>query len=130
MASVRIIATPAGEAPLSVREAWVGLLLPLKKKYKPVPTKIPVFGLLTAPKSVIGQIIALILGRYDGFKEVYLVDSVGAIEVLKTKDAEAAQWWLVHAPHTISPRKSFGFEVDVCELAQDTQPRVSEEIGK
>jgi hypothetical protein len=119
MASVRIIATPAGEAPLSVREAWVGLVLPLKVKFTPVPTKLPQFGVLSGPKTAIGQIFRYVLGRHPGSRNVYLVDPVAAIEVLKEKDHTAAEWWLTNVPHFIRPNWSFGFEAEVCEFLPD-----------
>jgi len=125
MASVRIIGVPAGEAPLSVREAWVGLILPLKAQFAPAPTEIPGFGVLSGRKTAIGQVFAWILRRHAGKRSVYTVDPIGALEVLKEKKPEAAQWWLLNAPHVISPRRSLGFEVEVCELVQDTDPGIT-----
>ncbi len=73
MPSIRIINTPRGEAPLWVREAWVGLTLPLSiTGYTEIGR-----GVLSKQKS------------FGGF----MTPTFHALRILETKNAEAAKWW-------------------------------------
>ena len=58
--AIRILRPPIGEAPLWVREAWVGLELPLAD-YRRVT--IPTVGVLSGPKTALGEFMANLLGR-------------------------------------------------------------------
>ncbi len=79
MAKVEIIATPPGQAPDWVRDAWVGLSLPVDPN--PVgPRQIGVLG---------GK--AENLGGYH-------VHTQEALKILAEKNEAAAQWWLDHLP--------------------------------
>ncbi len=60
MAAIKIISTPPGEAPLHIREAWVELVLPLA--VPPVRSVWIVGGVLTGPKTALGQWLHLLLG--------------------------------------------------------------------
>ncbi len=73
MPSVRIITTPQGEAPQWVREAWVGLVLPLS-----------VSGYSAAGLGV--------LSRERSFGG-YMVPTLHALRILEAKNADAAAWW-------------------------------------
>jgi hypothetical protein len=97
--SVRIVATPGGEAPLDVRQAWVGLTLPL---LDPDPQTFEPFGILSKTKQPprIG----------------YQVEGWQAVEVLAEKAAWAAAWWRENAPHVLVPCYALIFSAEVCEI--------------
>jgi hypothetical protein len=59
--SVRIIGVPPGEAPLWVREKWVGLELPLTRY--PAPRDYFTFGVLSQPAECLAQLWAVARGR-------------------------------------------------------------------
>lgn len=98
MASIKIIAVPPGQAPEWVREAWIGLTIPLS-------STITADGLQTGifrgkPENVGG----------------YMVSGQAAVDVLKSNNAEAADWWFENAP--LALLGSLVFKKDVCELIE------------
>jgi hypothetical protein len=125
MQYIRIIAVPPGEAPVEVREQWVGLELPLNEKRGARPTSIGGFGVWSGPKSAFGQIAGLILGKYVRGKHL-VVDGATAIRILHEKSPAAAEWWKENASHWLRPGRLLAFAEDVCELlpgvSQDTLP--------
>ena len=114
MASIRITSVPPGEAPFAVREAWVGLELPLRGK---APRRYLGSGVLSGPRSTVQTLIHLFTFRltvHTGF----VVPSLAAIEILERTQPAAARWWRENAPHTVRPRRHFLFPPDCCERVQ------------
>ena len=111
MKSIRIKSVPPGEAPLAVREAWVGLELPLSRSK---PHRYFGTGVLSGPRSTIQALIHLFTFRlkvHTGF----VVPSLAAIEILEKSNPDAARWWRENAPHTIQPRRHFLFTPECSE---------------
>jgi hypothetical protein len=112
--SIRIVKTPAGEAPERIRRAWIGVVLPLPADGSGSRRTHRTFGVVSGPTSTLATLWALLRGRhvvYDG----YAVPTLSAVEALGQSDPEAAQWWRDHAPHLLRPQGRFVFEADVCE---------------
>jgi hypothetical protein len=88
--TVQIVATPAGEAPLWVREAWVGMTLPLSPG--PNGSEYCVMGVLSMGRrpSLLGR---LLLGPARRRVTGYRVPSGEAVRRLADHHAEAAAWW-------------------------------------
>jgi hypothetical protein len=59
---IRIIGTPPGEAPLAIREAWIGVQLPLADVDGRART-LRTGGVLTGPKTFLSALATLLLGR-------------------------------------------------------------------
>jgi len=97
--SVKIVATPGGEAPPDVREAWVGLTLPLSD---PTPRTIEPFGILSQTR--------------QPPRVGYQVEGWRAVEILAERAPWAAAWWREKAPHVFAPCYQLIFSVDVCEI--------------
>jgi hypothetical protein len=117
---IRIIATPPGEAPLAIREAWIGTQLPLAD----VDGRARTFrtaGVLTGPKTFLSAIVTLLLGRTNKVRG-FRVHAPAAVEVLKLKDPNAARWWHEHAPQSLKPRRLFVFHAEVCEVIDEQAP--------
>jgi len=94
---IRIIATPPGQSPEWVREAWVGLELPLIEDNQPgVQTGV----LLGKPENIGG----------------YRVDGKEAIEALEKHYPSAAEWWKKNVPNVIG--NQLVFKKEVCEVLQ------------
>jgi hypothetical protein len=110
---IRIIATPPGEAPLAVRRAWVGLVLPLRPG-ETGPSEAGVSGVLTGPRGLLARIWRLLTGQYE-VRWQYLVLVDDALDVLEEASPEAAAWWRENTPHLIGRGRSFGFTAEVCE---------------
>ena len=110
--SVRIIAVPPGEAPLWVREKWVGLDLPLLHR-PPARTFIGI-GAVSGPRSGLAQIWALLRGRSQRIYG-FVVDASRAVDILDHASPEAAAWWRENAAELILPRRGLIFHAEVCK---------------
>jgi hypothetical protein len=111
MASIRINNTPPGEAPVAIREAWVGLELPLLHDK---PLRYLGSGALTGPRSLLQTLIHLVTLRLT-LKTGFVVPSRSAIEILAKTNPAAARWWRENAPHTTRPGRRFLFAPECCE---------------
>lgn len=108
---VRIVRTPAGEAPLWVREAWVGLELPLATMAQ---VTVETVGVVTGPASPLGLWWARLRGRLQRTTG-YAVMSARAIDLLARTRLEAAAWWRGHTPRFLQPHQVFIFDAPACE---------------
>ena len=109
---VRIIATPPGEAPEEVRQAWLGLELPLVAGDLG-PRMVPTGGVLTGPRTFLGKLWKLLTGQRS-YKFGYVIDAPQALVLLAEKVPPAARWWRECAPHCWNPGSLFIFPADVC----------------
>ena len=112
---VTIIGRPDGEAPDWVRDAWIGLRLPLSHPEKRIWRST---GVLTGPRGYLGGLLAMIRGRTDRVPG-YLVDARAAIEILARTNPAAAAWWREHAQHLLGEGSDFVFEQEVCRPGED-----------
>ena len=103
-----VTSVPRGEAPLWVREKWVGLSLPLAQRGS-APRTYFTSGVLTGPRTFFSSLLALLTGKLErqtGFR----IKARAAIEVLANSSPEAAAWWRENAPHETSSGRYFLFE--------------------
>ena len=111
MASIRIANIPPGEAPTAIREAWVGLELPLLRKR---PGRYLGSGVLSGPRSITASIVHLFALRYT-LHRGFAVPALPTIEVLEGANPTAARWWRENAPHIVRARRFFIFPTECCE---------------
>jgi len=111
MASIRITSTPPGEAPPSIREAWVGLELPL---FHDKPRYYLASGVLTSPRSIMEGILDFFALRFQ-FQRGFAVPSLVAIDILAKSDPNAANWWRETVPRMVRPRRYLVFSPECCE---------------
>jgi hypothetical protein len=111
--TVRIIAVPPGEAPLWVREKWVGLDLPLARHSS--GKKFRTFGALSGPHTFLAQLWAIVRGRAASTVG-HPVDAAGALEILEIASPEAAAWWRENTPQFIAPKRYLIFHQEVCQI--------------
>jgi len=97
MPLILITETPPGEAPLEVRQQWVGLILPVAENVP--PTRVFEVGVLGGE--------AIEPGGYP-------VETVVAIQELEKKSQAAAQWWKENIYPMIMPW--LVFQKNYCEL--------------
>jgi hypothetical protein len=107
---VTIIGRPAGEAPEWVRDAWIGLRLPLGDPHK---RNWRGTGVLTGATGFSSQLWALIRGR-TVLTRGYLVQAKESVETLERANPAAAAWWRENAPHLLTGVGGFVFEEEVC----------------
>ena len=114
---IRIVKRPQGEAPESIRDAWVGLRLPvLPRDARPRERK--AFGVLSMPKLWFLRDIKTFLGlaeRRSGF----MVKTESAVDVLRGVSPEAAEWWTTNASHLFKPSIYLLFEEECCVLEEE-----------
>ncbi len=114
VAQVKIIRAPQGEAPDWVREAWVGLVLPLKECQL---TTLPAAGVLSGPRSAMGMFWASLTGA-PVTATGYLTPAARAIEILDRARPQAAAWWREHAPKFLREEAEFLFDAPACERVE------------
>jgi hypothetical protein len=112
--TIRIIAAPPGDAPLWVRQKWVGLDLPVA--HYSGHRKFLGLGVLSVPRSWLGQWIAVGRGRVDVVAG-YAVEAIPAVGILGQRSPDAAVWWRENTPHLIAPRRYLIFHEEVCRIA-------------
>lgn len=103
-AVVRIIRMPPGEAPQPVRQAWVGLLLPLIEGQ--VQTEYVVAQQAVSHQPVTAPSACAVEGK-------------AAVEILESANPEAAAWWRQNAPEVIAAGYQLIFPAEVCERLDD-----------
>jgi hypothetical protein len=108
---LKITSVPPGEAPLWVREKWVGLSLPIAQQ-KDSPSSVLTMGVLSGPKGLLSSISALLLGKFER-KSGFLIETIAAISILEQNSPEAANWWRETTPHILQPRRCFLFHREV-----------------
>ena len=111
---IRITAIPPGEAPQSVREAWVGLLLPLPR-WPAQPKAWRSAGVLTGPRTLLARLSALFSGKLNR-SSGYAVLVLEALAALERARPDAAAWWRQNTPHLVRPGKVFVFAAEVCHV--------------
>jgi hypothetical protein len=110
---IRITSTPPGEAPEHVRQAWIGLEIPVPPRFAGRRRGFGT-GVLSGPKSRLGGLLAILFGRAQ--REVgYTVEARVAVDLLASRSLEAADWWRKNAPRFIEPGRYFMFAAESCE---------------
>ena len=109
---IRIIATPPGEAPEDVRQAWIGLVLPLAAG-EVGPRTMLTGGVLSGPRHLLSALLHLLLGRTKS-RNGYVVDAAQAVWLLGSHAPKAAAWWHDNAAHILEPGRLFMFPAWCC----------------
>jgi hypothetical protein len=113
--SIRIVRPPVGEAPAWVREAWVGLVLPLKET---ALRTMPRCGVLSGPRSDLAMLWASLTGS-PVTTTGYLTHAAEAIEILGRAKPAAAAWWREQAPKFLRDEAEFLFDAPACQRVSD-----------
>lgn len=88
-------AVPSGEAPLWVREAWIGVEIPYHFK-----------GFY--------QTLSILTSQLEPFRPNYCALQSEALEALEKKSVEAARWWREHGfPRYTGDQFCFDYDVPV-----------------
>ena len=112
--AVRIVAVPPGEAPLWVRQKWVGLDLPVMRYA--AHRKLHAFGVRSRPHSWPAQWAAVVCGQAELIAG-YAVEAAPAVGIRARVSPEAAAWWRENTPHLIAPQRYLVFHEEVCRIA-------------
>ena len=115
---IKIVQTPVGEAPLWVREAWIGLTLPVLGEKQHMSA----YGVLTAPRNWFSQVWAHLSGKSIEMTG-YVVDAKFAVDTLAEQNLAAAAWWREHLPHVLDRQGTFLFDADACEEHSSVEDR-------
>ena len=101
---IRIKSTPLGEAPEQVRQAWIGLEIPVPPRFAELLQAADALDRSGRARQALG----------------YIVDAGVALELLTAHSPEAAEWWRRNAPRLVEPGSTFGFDDDCCEELHET----------
>ena len=109
--TIRITSVPPGEAPLWVREKWVGLELPTIAP--PQARVYSTVGTVSGPISCLGLLVAFLRGRTEKTSG-YVVSGQAALKALSEVSPEAAAWWRANAPNFVRPGRYLVFHDSAC----------------
>jgi hypothetical protein len=107
---VDIVQAPAGEAPDWVRQAWVGLRLPLARGRASTWRGV---GVTTGAKTLADRLWDIVRGRTIEVRG-YAVDARAAVDILAGSNPAAADWWRANAPQLLDGRRLFAFDAAAC----------------
>jgi hypothetical protein len=110
---VLITAVPPGEAPEEIRQAWVGLVLPVAEG-ESGPTELPGFGVLSGRPEPFNCLWRRFLGRTTTAIG-YAVPADTAVAILERASPKAAAWWFENTPHLLGVGICLGFAAEVCK---------------
>jgi len=114
---IEITSTPVGDAPLKIREAWIGLVLPLHPDYPRDVVTMPSNSVLSESRGLQTWLRWLFRRPYPMEDWVgYAVPSAEAIRILGEKSPQAARWWWRNVPSFTQPEATFLFDRDCCRL--------------
>lgn len=111
VSKVRIIRRPEGEAPEWVRDAWIGLDLPILDQ-EPVSTA--GYGVMTGPKNLVVDWLWCLTGRSKAVAG-YRIRADVAVDLLEQASPEAGRWWRENAAYSVRRGALFVFDTAACE---------------
>jgi hypothetical protein len=109
---IRIVKRPSGQAPEHIRDAWIGLTLPVAPNHSRI-AEARGFGVLSIPRS---RLAAWWKARFGSGQHVrgYMVDPASAVNLLKKTNPLAAAWWLTNTPRVFEPERYLVFDQECC----------------
>ena len=87
-----------------------------RKMGRPGRRKFITMGVLSLPRSVLAQWLAVFRGRAEPIAG-YAVEALPAIGILAKASPEAAAWLRENTPHLIAPKRYLVFHEEVCRIA-------------
>jgi hypothetical protein len=108
---VRVVRRPEGEAPEWVRDAWIGLELPLLDAE---PHTAMTMGVLSTPRTRLGWWWAGLRGRHQRITG-YAVPADVAVRLVEARNPTAAIWWRANVGWSVRPGAAFLFDLPACE---------------
>ena len=114
--NIEITQAPDGDAPLDIREGWVGIKLPtIDHRERSIRT----VGILSSPKNIWSYLYLFFTSKTSRTNG-YIVNSGKAIELLKMHNPNAAKWWCENTSYENSGRV-FLFQTESCrELSNES----------
>jgi hypothetical protein len=109
---IKIVQRPAGEAPEWVRDAWIGLHLPLANANQRTWRTL---GVISGTTSLLPWLWAIATGKSEKVTG-FAVNAKDAIESLTGPRASAGMWWRENLPDFLDGRSHFVFDAEACEI--------------
>lgn len=116
---IRIVSIPPGEAPLWVRERWVGLELPLADGDRG-PRQTYTSGVLSGPRNRLIALWWALRGRLKR-QAGYAVDAIEAVRILEATAPDAASWWRQNVPRLQRRKRKFLFHKSACQMVNESR---------
>jgi hypothetical protein len=124
--NVRIVKRPLGEAPEDIRDAWIGLSLPVLPRYSRIVERRAI-GVISGPKSLLGIWWRQLFGSEPRW-QAYMVSAETAVNRLADANPSAAAWWRVNTPHLLKPGGCLVFDKDCCVAEDSGKDEVSSHL--
>lgn len=105
---------PPGEAPVGIRQAWLGLVLPLPPGVRSRRRTFVTSGVVSRPRVWWQWFVNLVRGSI-GLHSGYAVNALEAVNLLAGRNPRAAEWWREHCADMLDGTRHFVFPYDVCE---------------
>jgi hypothetical protein len=117
---IRIVKRPIGEAPNDVRDAWIGLSLPVVPQVSHI-VEGRTTGVVSGPRNWFTRQLFKSLRRGHRMSG-YMVDPKVAIDLLANHNPRAAAWWRTNASHLFKPGLNLLFDKECCEVELTSSP--------
>jgi hypothetical protein len=111
--NVRIVKRPFGEAPEEIRDAWIGVLLPVLTDCAS-PMEAHALGVLSGPRSLFGLWLKQWFPPKEPPVRGYAVDAPTAFGRLETVNPSAAEWWRTNTPYLLNRGRILFFDEECC----------------
>ncbi|WEK04171.1 MAG: hypothetical protein P0Y65_18625 [Candidatus Devosia phytovorans] len=130
---IEITSMPLGDAPLKVRQAWIGLILPLDPGHPQDAVATEGYSVLSETRGLQTWLRWLLRRPYPaGTYTGYVVPSAEAIRILAEVSPQSARWWSRNVPSFMHPQATFIFDADCCrlvDLPEDSRETPSQAEG-
>ena len=115
MTHIRIVQTPPGEAPRKIREAWIGVTVPLAPVDAPQPSVWAVEGVLGKEYTFWAKVKKSFgVPPAEQPHLAYVVNALDAVSALSERSPAAAAWWKANTPHLMAPGVQLCFAAHCC----------------
>lgn len=116
---IRIVARPFGDAPEYIRDAWIGLLLPVHPNY-PHTVESRHVSLMRPITPLVMWVYRFIAPRARG----YIVATNAAMNILESAKPTAAEWFRTNTPHLFESEGGLLFDEACCAVEDSALPGV------
>ncbi len=114
--NIQIVNRPIGEAPENIRDAWIGLTLPLAPNHVGLLNRRGV-SVLSIPRSWLVFRLMAWFGKRQEMRG-YVVDARAAIACLDRVSPEAADWWRRNTPQLLKSGRGLLFNEECARMVE------------
>ena len=110
-----VVRRPIGDAPEWVKDAWIGVRLPVAKTQA---TSHAGFSVTKGPHTLIPRLWSILRKKSDYYSG-YVVHAKTSVEILSETRPDAANWWRTNVHNCLQGFNCFLFDEESCEIFID-----------